>query len=232
MAQPRQRRFVLEVEMSRRFLLILIFLLTIFATAAAQTPANTAAKNVAGTNKSAKDLEAERILKERRANAQSLLINLAVDARNFSDQALRARTQARIAYALWEVDRERGRAMFRAAWDAAEVADKEGHERLLEDIRQQQSRTGGGGYAVATPPDIRKEVLQLAAKRDRALGEELLAKFKEQKEREAAEAKNTRRNPFGTDEAVAQRLSLAEQLLEAGDIERALQFADPVLSGI
>jgi hypothetical protein len=113
--------------MIRRSLLILILLLTIFAGVAAQTPTNTAAKNISGDNKAARELEAERILKERRTNAQSLLINLAADSRNFSDQALRARTQARIADALWEVDRERGRTMFRAAWDAAEVADKEAH---------------------------------------------------------------------------------------------------------
>ena len=215
-----------------RSLLILIFLLTVFAGVAAQTPTNTAAKNISGDNKAARELEAERILKERRTNAQSLLINLAADSRNFSDQALRARTQARIADALWEVDRERGRTMFRAAWDAAEVADKEAHERMLEVIRQQQSKIGGKGDAVASPPDIRKEVLELAAKRDRALGEELLGKFKEQKEQEVSDAKNARRNPFDSDEAVRQRLSLAERLVEAGDIERALQFADPVLSGI
>ncbi|HMG74170.1 MAG TPA: hypothetical protein VK582_11770 [Pyrinomonadaceae bacterium] len=215
--------------MIRASLLIPIFLV-LLPTAVAQPgeATKTTAKTTAANNKSAKDLEAERILRERRANAQSLLISLAVDARNFSDQALRARTQARIADALWEVDRERGRAMFRAAWDAAEIADQEGQERLQEDIRQQRSKNGGGGYAVASPPEIRKEVLRLAAKRDRALGEEILAKFKEQK---AAEAKSTRPNPLVGDEAIGQRLALAQQLLEAGDTERALQFADPVLGG-
>ena len=220
--------------MSCRFLLTLACLLIFSANTAAQPKdANkTAAKSTAANAKAAKDAEAERILRERRANAQSLLINLAADARNFSDQTLRARTQARIADALWEVDRERARTMFRAAWDAAELADKEWHERLQEDIRQQQSKTGGGGYAVASPPDIRAEVLRLAAQRDRALGEEFLGKFKEQKEREATDAKNTGRNPFGGDEAVSQRLGLARQLLEAGDTERAMQYADPVLGAI
>jgi hypothetical protein len=209
--------------------LLIPILLVILPTAAAQPrdAANNAAKTTTSNNKPAKDPEAERILRERRANAQSLLINLAVDARNFNDQALRARTQARIADALWEVDRERGRALFRAAWDAAEIADKEGQERLQEDIRQQRSKNGGDGFAVASPPEIRREVLRLAAKRDRALGEEILAKFKEQKN---IEAKNTRPNPLVSDEAIGQRLSLAQQLLEAGDTERALQFADPVLS--
>jgi hypothetical protein len=219
--------------MSRQSLLLIFCLLALSTIAAAQPKdaSKVEAKTSADKNKSAKALEAERILAERRANAQSLLINLAVDARNFNDQTLRARTLARIADALWEVDRERGRTLFRASWDSAEIADKESQERLQEDIRQQQSKTGGGGYVVASPPDVRREVLRLAASRERALGEELLGKFKEQKEREAADAKN-RRNRFGADAATSQRLSLAGQLVDAGDIERALQFADPVLGGI
>ena len=184
----------------------------------------------AAADKAARDAEAARILAERRTQARSLLLSLAADVRNFSDQTLRARTQARIADALWDADPERARALFRSAWDAAELADREGQERLQEDIRQAKAKTGGG-YAVTTPPDLRREVLRLAAKRDRALGEELLGKFKTQKEQEATDAKN-RSNPFGTDEAVGQRLGLARQLLEAGDTERALQFADPVLGGV
>ncbi|PYS84923.1 MAG: hypothetical protein DMF70_04930 [Acidobacteria bacterium] len=183
----------------------------------------------AAADKTAREAEAARLLAERRTQARSLLLSLAADVRNFSDQTLRARTQARIADALWDADPERARALFRSAWDAAELADREGQARLQEDIRQAKAKTGGG-YAVTTPPDLRREVLRLAAKHDRALGEELLGKFKTQKEQEAADAKN--RNPFSTDEAVGQRLGLARQLLEAGDTERALQFADPVLGGI
>src|SRR6266851_313736 len=170
-------------------------------------------KTTDGNVKPAKDPEAERILKERRASAQSLLISLAADARNFTDQTLRARTQARIADALWEADRERSRTMFRAAWDAAEIADKEGRERLQLEIRQQQTKTGGRGYAVAGPSNIRREVLRFAAQRDRALGEELLGKYKEQKEREAEDVKNSSRNALDVDEKISQRLILASQLL-------------------
>ncbi len=199
-------------------------------TQANEHPAVAPAKNAAADSKAARDAEAARILRERRMQARSLLLSLAADVRNFSDQTLRARTQARIADALWDADPERARALFRSAWDAAEIADREGQERLQEDIRQAKAKTGGG-YAVTSPPDVRREVLRLAAKRDRALGEELLGKFKTQKEQEATDAKN-RSNPFGSDEAVGQRLGLARQLLEAGDMERALQFADPVLGGM
>jgi hypothetical protein len=217
-----------------RSLLILACLLIFSATANAQPNSvqKAVVKTADGNVKPARDPETERILKERRANAQSLLINLAADARNFNDQTLRARTMARIAGVLWEADHERARTMFRAAWDAAEIADKEGRERVQEDIRQQRNKTSGQGYAVASPPNIRREVLRLAAQRDRALGEELLGKYKEQTEREAGDVKNLSRNALNVDERISQRLILAGQLLDAGDTERAMQFADPVLGEI
>src|ERR1043166_5897836 len=107
-------------------------------------------------------------LKERRARARSLLIALSTDARTFHDQTLRARSLARIADALWKVDAEQGRLMFRKAWEAAEVADQESERKLQEEIKQQRTRSGGG-YAVNLPPNVRREVLRLAAKHDRAL---------------------------------------------------------------
>lgn len=194
----------------------------------AKAPVSVPVKDAAAESKATRDAEAARILKERRANAQSLLISLAADAVKFSDQTLRARTQARIADALWDSDAERARTLFRNAWDAAEVADREGQQRLNEQIRQASEKTGGS-YAVTTPPEVRREVLRLAARHDRALGEEFLEKFKQQKEQEATDARNRSNR---ADESVSQRLGLARQLLEAGDKERALQFADPVLGAI
>src|SRR5207249_2166756 len=141
---------------------------------------NEAKKITASTDaakaKSEKDPEAERILRERRANAQSLLISLASDADRFNDLKLRARTLARIADVLWTADSERARSMFRKAWDAAEMSDDESRRRMQEEAQQQKTRTGS--VAIAGQPNIRNEVLRLAAKRDRALGEELLAKLK------------------------------------------------------
>lgn len=43
-------------------------------------------------------------INDRRAQARSLLASLATDARTFQDQTLRARSLARIADALWQVD--------------------------------------------------------------------------------------------------------------------------------
>jgi hypothetical protein len=219
--------------MDRRPLLILLFLLFLCATATAQpnqTNKTAPAKEVTSKSKPAADPEAERILKERRAQAQSLLISLAADAGSYNDQKLRARTLARIADVLWDADPERARTLFRRAWDAAEIADQEALRKMQEDIKQQQAKTGNS--AIQGPPNIRGEVLRLAARRDRALGEEFLAKLKVEKAQEATEAADkAKRDPFDTPEGLSQRLSLARQLL-ATDVERALQFADPALGTI
>ena len=84
-------------------------------TVAAQPKQSTPAPAKVSTNEAPVETEAERLLRERRANAQSLLISLATDARNFTDAAVRARSQARIADMLWEADRERSRTMLRSA---------------------------------------------------------------------------------------------------------------------
>lgn len=227
--------------MTRPLLILLCLLLqSATATAIAQPGAQPAAqpneaktvptKKVASRGKVAADPDAERILKERRAQAQSLLISLAADAGSYSDQALRARTQARIADVLWDADQDRARTLFRKAWDAAEIVDQEGRRITLEEIKQQQAKTGNS--AVTGPRNVRGEVLRLAARRDRALGEELLAKLKIEKAQEATEATDKAKgDPFDSPEGLTQRLGLARQLL-ATDVERALQFADPALVSI
>lgn len=176
--------------------------------------------------KSAETTEADLELKERRSKARSLLISLSSDARTFNDQTLRARSLARIADALWQVDAEQGRLLFRKAWEAAEVADQESDRKLQEEISRQKSRTGGG-YAINLPPNIRREVLRLAARHDRALGEELLDKLKAQKV-ETANTAGT--SPYQLPEILSQRLSVANELLRADEVERALQFAEPALA--
>lgn len=167
--------------------------------------------------------------KIRRQQARSLLIALSTDARAFHDQTLRARSLARIADALWTVDAEQARLMFRKSWEAAEIADRENDQKLQEQIKQQQAKTGRPGYAVTLPPSLRREVLRLAARKDRALGEEFLEKLKVEKAEAATEA---RLNPGKPNESLSQRLGLARELLESGDVERSLQFADPVLTTV
>lgn len=164
---------------------------------------------------------------EQRALALSLLVSLSNEARAFRDQKLRARTLARIADGLWEVDPDQSRTLFQKAWEAAVAADQESARLEKEDRERQQAK--GGGIAISRGPDLRSEVLRLAAKRDRALGEELLEKLKKDKAQEIADATNaTKREPFDLPEAMAQRLRLARQLLDI-DVPRAMEFADPAL---
>lgn len=206
--------------MIRSFLRTLLSVSLLCATAAAQTTqtkqAKTPPKNGA-RSKVATDPEAERIRKERREQAQSLLIALAADAGSFKDQTHRARIQARIADILWDADRERARTLFRKAWDAAQIADQESERRMKEEMREREEGS------------IASEVLRMASRRDRALGEELLAKQKAELAQDASEATgNDRSKSQGTPEQLKQRLSLARNLLKT-DVKSAIQTADPAL---
>lgn len=165
------------------------------------------AANDAG--KSSSKIELERILKERRMEVSSLLVSLAADARSFRDQILRVRTLARIADTLWEVDSERGRTIFRDAWYSAEIADKENKNS----------------------ENFRNQVFLLASKRDRLLGEEFLEKLKQSQE-DMEDVKSSKPDPWRLSKASEQRLELAKRLLDSGNAERALQFADPVLGDV
>jgi len=157
------------------------------------------------------------------------LISLVTAAGTFNDQKLRARTQSRGADALWESDPDRARTLFRKAWEAAEIADAEGRQRMAEDVRARRAKSGGGGYSVASPPELRKEVLRLAAKHDPSLGEEFLGKLQEKSK--AGSAENNPINPREKDAASTQRLDVAKGLLSS-DKERALEFGSPLLNTI
>ena len=184
--------------------------------------------------KAAAKLEAERVRKERQTEVRYLLVALASDARSFRDQTLRARSLARIADALWEIDVEQGRTLFRKAWEAAEIAVRENNERLnIRDgkVSIQAVQVDPAAFSsIASIPDLRKEVLRLVAPRDRSLAEEFLEKLKESEPEDKSESANP--SLWGLDEASQQRLGLAESLLREGNTERALQLADPVLGQV
>lgn len=213
-----------------RISLTVLSLLSMPALTRAQT---TQAKDTpaakASSTKKAASTEANALAEQRRLTALSLLTALADEAKGFQDQALRARVQARAADALWESEQDRARALFESAWSAAEEADAETARRMAEDIRKQQQTSGS--VAVRTPPSIRNEVLRLASKRDRALGEEFLKRIEESRERDAA-LSSLNRDPWMSQPSQAQRLQLATQLLQDGDTERALQYADPALTSV
>jgi hypothetical protein len=218
--------------MNRVRALVVTCLLAFSATVVAQsnqTRQPEPAKPVAANTPTVKDLEAERLWRERREQAQSLLISLANDAGTFNDASLRARTLAQIADLLWDADPDRARNLFRKAWDAAEIADADGQKRMQEEIRAQQAKSGGGGYSVSSPPDLRREVLRLAAKHQRSLGEEFLAKVQEKGPEGGSKSNPV--DPREKDAAANQRLELAKDLISS-DKEKALEFGNPLLSSI
>jgi hypothetical protein len=230
-----------------RAFLIAISTLALSAVASAQTPAVRPTLRGARGADTRPSAEAEALAAQRRAQAVAMLTTLADQARDFRDETVRARSQARAADALWETDPLLARTLFRRAWEAADSADREAARKLEEEVKAQLARHGTA--MTSTPPDLRAEVLRLAAHRDRALGEEFLkqlAKSSEQKDDDAAtDATSTNAtltnttstnatSPSSTSQAeqspdAGERLRLAQELLDEGDKEHALQFADTAL---
>jgi hypothetical protein len=180
--------------------------------------------------------EAALLEAQRRTFAISLVMSLADEARSYRDLALRPRVLARAADTLWDFDRDAARAQFRRAWEAAEKAD-------AEDVTTPQTKDGGPVMVIVMASrkigdgDLRSEVLTLAARRDRALGEEFLAKLTEQTNREVTEATRdagtqNSNDSWSTSQAASKRLLLARRLLDEDQIERALEFAAPVLNEV
>jgi hypothetical protein len=213
-----------------------------------QPPAASAPQKVSGKKTPAKAAPAEEdpMAEVRRTTAISLITSLAEDARGFRDPTLRSRVQARAADALWDTEREKARTLFRRAWDEAEAADAESDRRIEEERRKQLRERGS--FSVRMPPSLRTEVLRLAARRERELGEEFLARLEASRKQELADGATSaapgddanverqgsprRADPNEAPPAVAKRLRLAVQLLEDGDVERAIQFADPALAQV
>lgn len=160
-------------------------------------------------------------LQQRRATAMSTLQSLAIEARSYSDEPLRARVQAQIADVLWSYDKDAARTLFRRAWDVAEVLDQAAAS--LDSTGRRPSNAGRSQPGA----NLRREILMLASRRDHALGAEFLAKLTP---RDDAGPKTTARELSVTEST--ERLRLASELLETNNVVRALQFADPALTRI
>jgi hypothetical protein len=176
-------------------------------------------------------IDAEAVSMQRRVFAVSLIVNLADEARSYKDITLRARVLAHAADALWDADNEGARTLFRRAWEAAEKADAE---------------QGSTPPAKGAPPamvialrkiagsDLRSEVLNLATRRDRALGDDFLAKLSEtrEKSRQSGETSEPMNDSWTTSDEASKRMRVAHQLLDENQIEKALEFAAPVLTEV
>ncbi|MCA1618759.1 MAG: hypothetical protein LC795_05500 [Acidobacteria bacterium] len=228
---------------SARLLCLALCLSTLASpTATAQTAPGAQPKNTGARKPAAKKPAAEAadpMAEVRRASAVSLVSALAEEARNFGEPGLRARVQARAADALWDTDKERARALFRRAWEAAEASDRDAAN--LSEAERERRRIAQGAAGARGLLNMRREVVILASRRDHELGEEFLAKLDEARKESAgatsataatqppAQTNEQRINPDNPPPAMMQRLNLAQQLLDEGDTERAVQFADPVL---
>jgi hypothetical protein len=201
----------------------------------AQAPQEKQPRQTSDKSKTTKTKEPDPLAVERHNVAVSLLTSLADDARGFRDQKLRARVLARAGDALWSTEPDRSRELFRRAWDAAEIGDAEAARLAAEDARRQQQQTGV--VVRRSGRDMRSEVLRMVAKRDRKLSEEFLKKLEDAAEREAKDAAtdaNLKRagDQWSAPAAKAKRLALARALLQDGDVERAMQYAAPVLDQV
>jgi tetratricopeptide (TPR) repeat protein len=187
----------------------------------AQTPAPKSQPDKNRSSASAKD---DPELIQRRSVALSALESLAIEARSYRDEPLRARVQARVADAIWDQNPEAARTLFRRAWEVAET---------LETNAPSTSPTMPGRMpAGRTPPrpraNLRREVLQLVAKRDRQLGEELLKRMTP-KDDVARTIDASSRSANLSSQEIAERIRLARSFLGDGNLQRALEFADPAL---
>lgn len=209
--------------MNHLFFVALLFVSLSLSVSAQQIAPSTSP--VKATKASApKEIDPEDL--QHRSVALSLLQSLSIEARSYRDEPLRARVQARIADALWDQDKEAARVLFRRAWDVAEglelgAAGNSGNSAPGR-LAQGQSRPR---------TNLRREIVQLAARRDHALGEEFLAKLTAKDPTRQTNDQTPNRQELSSAE-IAERLRLANGFLESDNLERALQFADPALTRV
>ncbi len=173
---------------------------------------------------SAAALKEDPELRQRRSIALAALQSLAIEARSYRDEPLRARVQARIADALWDQDQDAARALFRRAWDVTETLES----NSAAVSASMPGRAPAGGSVLRPRANLRREILQLVARHDRQLGEEFLKRMAPKDD--AAKTGDASSRPSDISAAeIAERLGLANGFLAGGDVQRALEFADPAL---
>lgn len=214
---------------------LLFCLISPLATASAQTAAGGSSprtKEPSVASDPPMQDEADLLAEVRRVTAIALVTSLADEARGYRNETLRVRIQARAAEALWKTERDRARALFYRAWEAADGVDKASERRSEEERKRFLSGKGSPSF-ISQPLNLRLEVLRFAARCDRELGEKFLATLEEEKKEERDGAADTSPSnhwdPTEPPPAVTKRLELANLLLEGGDVQGALRFADPAL---
>jgi len=171
---------------------------------------------------------------QRRIFATSTIISLATEARSYKDVELRSRVLARAADTLWAADNATARALFQRAWDAAEAADAAGPKIDSGKIPKGVPASFLTSLLKRSGNDLRVDVLSLASRRDRSLGEQFLAKLQTDNARESSDTTSTVRSAdaFSGSETSLKRLLVADKLLAAGEVAAAKEFAAPALTEV
>lgn len=172
----------------------------------------------------------------RRVTVIALITSLAEEARDYRDESLRVRIQARAAEAIWKTDQARALSLFQRAWADADVIDRAAEQRNEDDRRMFLSGQSQIGF-IAAPKRLRLEVLRFAARCNRELAEKFLAQLEDEKKQTDSEAAATTHalaawDPTEPPSGINKRLELATLLLDAGEVEKALRLADPALERV
>jgi hypothetical protein len=205
-----------------RFAVVSFLLLCSLANALGDLPA---AKELTARTSPQRKIDPETL--QRRSIAMSLLQSLAIEARSYHDEPLRARVHARVADVIWDQDKENACSLFRRAWAVAEDVEKDAAKNAANSV---PGRTRMG-QPTPSRTNLRREILQLAARRDAVLGEEFLAKLTAKDEAARTDELSSKR-PEVSGTEMAERLRLASDVLRTDNIERALRFADPALAQV
>lgn len=210
-----------------------VLLSTLLILQAQTTKSNEQGRRRAKSKVTAPSSDDAALQQARRATAVSIITALVESSERFHDPAVRVRTQARAADALWSVDPVAARALFLRAWNTADKLDVE-FERVAQEARANAlASRGGGSVMVPNAASLRSEVLALAARRDTSLGNLFVNKMEESdKEGAVADSKIVTGYSFDPTQpavAIAKRLEIAQQFLNAGEVNRAREFAGPAL---
>ena len=161
-----------------------------------------------------------------------LITSLADEARGFRDETLRARVQARAADALWR-DEQEPNAPSPPRVGRGDSADRESQRQLDESAAGSASRAADG---LAQPPNLRSESCASPPAASARSAKSVRETRRDARKRNSKTPRSPSRRPAARDTQendmmatrhASPRLSLARQLLEAGDTERAQQFARP-----
>lgn len=170
------------------------------------------------------------LAQKRRAQAASLLDETANAARSFESLDDRVLIQTLAADAMWAINPERARQIFRRAWEAATAADQDATE---ESSRESGAQTKVSALAFT---ESRDEVIAKAATHDSSLAEVFLKELAQEKADEQSASpmqptQPTRRTPWGQLSANGtRRLALALDLLKRRDYDHAAQIASTLTS--